>query len=64
MRVACTALALAGVVSVWPARPGGWTFVTLSGVRETARERGPQIASVHLGLAEAQGRVGSLGRQP
>ena len=57
MRVACTALALAGVVSICPVRAGAQTVLTLTDVLTTARERAPKIVSARLGLAEARGRV-------
>src|SRR4029079_3303626 len=64
MRVACTALALAGVVSMPPARASAQRVLTLDDVLTTARERAPQIVSAHLGLAEARGRVTGAGVRP
>jgi cobalt-zinc-cadmium efflux system outer membrane protein len=55
MRVACIALALAGVVS--PDRASAQTVLTLADVLTTARERAPLIVGARLGLAEARGRV-------
>jgi cobalt-zinc-cadmium efflux system outer membrane protein len=57
MRVASIALALAGVVSMSPARASAQRVLTLAEVLTTARERAPQIISARLGLAEARGRV-------
>ena len=48
MRVACTALALAGVVSICPVRAGAQTVLTLTDVLTTARERAPKIVSARL----------------
>ena len=64
MRVVCTALALAGVVSMAPARAEAQRVLTLAEVMTTARERAPQIVSARLGLAEAQGRVVGAGVRP
>ena len=57
MRVACSALALAGVVSMCPAHAGAQTVLTLSDVLTKAREQAPQIVSARLALAESLGRV-------
>ena len=57
MRVACSALALAGVVSMSPAHAGAQTVLTLSDVLTKAREQAPQIVSARLALAESLGRV-------
>jgi outer membrane protein, heavy metal efflux system len=56
MRVACTALALAGVVST-SVCASAQTVLSFADVLATARERAPQIVSARLGLAEARGRV-------
>ena len=64
MRVACTALALAGVVSMSPARASAQTVLSFADVLTAARERAPRIVSARLGLAEARGRVaGASARQ-
>ncbi len=57
MRVACSALALAGVVSLCPAVAAAQTVLTLSDVLTKAREQAPQIVSARLALAESRGRV-------
>ena len=57
MRVACTALALAGAVSLCPAAASGQTVLTLTDVLARAREQAPQIVSARLALEEARGRV-------
>ena len=56
MRVACTALALAGVVST-SVCASAQTVLSFADVLATARERAPQIVSARLALAEARGRV-------
>ena len=57
MRVACTALALAGAVSLCPAAASGQTVLTLTDVLARAREQAPQAVSARLALEEARGRV-------
>ena len=57
MRVACTALALSGVVLLCPGLAGAQTVLTLADVLAKAREQAPQIVSARLALAEARGRL-------
>lgn len=64
MRVACTALALAGVVSMAPARASAQTVFTFADVLARARERAPQIVSARLGLDEARGQLTGASARP
>jgi outer membrane protein, heavy metal efflux system len=57
MRVACTALALAGAMSLGPGVASGQTVLTLTDVLARAREQAPPVVSARLALAEARGRV-------
>lgn len=57
MRVACTALALSGVVSLCPVIAGAQTVLTLADVLAKAREQAPQIVSARLAVDEARGRL-------
>jgi outer membrane protein TolC len=57
MRVACIALALAGVVSLCPGVASAQKALTLADVLARAREQAPQIVSARLALEEARGRV-------
>lgn len=57
MRVASTALALSGVISLCPAVVGAQTALTLTDVLARARAQAPQIVSARLALDEARGRL-------
>lgn len=57
MRVACTALALSGAVSLCPAVARAQTVLTLAEVLARARAQAPQIVSARLALDEARGRL-------
>lgn len=57
MRVACTALALSGVVLLCPGTAGAQTVLTLADVLAKAREQAPRVVSAQLALAEARGRL-------
>lgn len=57
MRVAHRALALAGVVWLWPSVGSPQTVLTLADVLARAREQAPQVVSTRLALEEARGRV-------
>ena len=57
MRVAWTALALTGVLSLCPGAAAGQTVLTLADVLARAREQAPQVVSARLALEEARGRL-------
>lgn len=57
MRVACTALALGGIVSVASSLASAQTPLTLADVLARAREQAPEIVSARLALEEVRGRM-------
>ena len=57
MRVVCTTLALAGVVSLCPREAAGQSTLTLAEALARAREQAPRIVSARLALDEARGRL-------
>ena len=57
MRVACTALALSGVVVLCPAVVLAQPALTLSDVLARARAQAPQVVSARLAIDEARGRL-------
>jgi cobalt-zinc-cadmium efflux system outer membrane protein len=57
MRVACTALAFAGAVSLGPGVAWSQTVLTLGDALAKAREQAPEVVSARLALEEARGRV-------
>ena len=57
MRVGCTALALASVVSLWATAAKGQTVLTLADVLTKAREQAPRVLAARLAVEEARGRL-------
>jgi len=57
MRVACTALALSGVVVLCPAVVWAQPALTLADVLARARAQAPQVVSARLAIDEARGRL-------
>src|SRR6187399_1741943 len=57
MRVACTALALSGVVVFCPAVVRAQPALTLADVLARARAQAPQVVSARLAIDEARGQL-------